>query len=462
MKRRNFIISTGAFAAGFLNNNILFGRNLSGAIARNFEVSSDDTSAYRKDKLTHIWGKTLEELKNNYEQELFDIIIPMWYRKGIDNKYGGFLCEINYEDETFATTDKNVWYQSRGLYTFSHIYRLFERDERHLKVMEETKDFLLKHCVDENYNWYARVSRDGRNIIEPKHLTSDMHAVHGFGEYYLATGDEKALHVAVNTSINFIKKLMSPSVQYQSWMEPGVSTYGMWFHFLSALTPLIEDIDSKYNTLGTYKYSDCERLKGMAALCVKRMKAHADYDRRMIFEFVDQDLKPLKDEKYRFIPNGHAVGSGWTYLAEALRIGDRNLFRKGMDVLHWHFTKGWDFQYGGGIINQVSPEKPDQILGDGTKPSFATDDGLIGLMFAIEHTHDPWAIEWFDRVRTWAYKTYFDKKKKLWIHTADRKGNPIYSYARRGNFHHPRSVMLIIESLKRQIGRKGCVSDFFD
>ena len=61
-------------------------------------------------------------------------------------------------------------------------------------------------------------------------------------------------------------------------------------------------------------------------------------------------LKPLKDEKYRFISNGHGVGSGWTYLAEALRIGDRNLFRKGMDVLRWHFTKGWDFKYGGVIF----------------------------------------------------------------------------------------------------------------
>ena len=68
------------------------------------------------------------------------------------------------------------------------------------------------------------------------------------------------------------------------------------------------------------------------------------------FGFLGRDLKPLKDEKYRFIPNGHAIGSGWTYLAEALRIGDRNLFRKGMDVLRWHFTKGWDFKYGGVIF----------------------------------------------------------------------------------------------------------------
>ena len=102
MKRRNFILSTGAIAAGFLNSNILFGNNLSGVLARNLEVPGDDTSVYHKDKLTHIGELTLEELKETYEQELFDVIIPMWYKKGIDNKYGGFLCEINYEDETFA------------------------------------------------------------------------------------------------------------------------------------------------------------------------------------------------------------------------------------------------------------------------------------------------------------------------------------------------------------------------
>jgi mannose/cellobiose epimerase-like protein (N-acyl-D-glucosamine 2-epimerase family) len=245
-------------------------------------------------------------------------------------------------------------------------------------------------------------------------------------------------------------------------MQPGIDPYGLWFHFLSALTPLLEKISDKYNTFETYNYSDYERLKGMAPLAVKRMKAHADYDRRMIFEFLDRDLKPLKEEIYRFIPNGHGVGSAWTYMAEALRISDRNLFRKGTDVLRWHFTKGWDFKRGGGIVVQVSPEKPNEILGKGTKPSFATDDGTIGLMLTIEHDHDPWAIEWFDMVRTWAYKTYFDKKKKVWIHTADINGKPNYSYARRGNFHHPRSVMLIIESLKRQIERDGHVSNFFD
>ncbi len=468
MKRRNFIKSTGVLstatvASGLLGNNILFGKNKTiYQKDSSSEPKRDDISIYRKKELTHIGKYTLEELKKKYEDELYNIIIPMWYKKGIDKKYGGFICSINYDDETYASTDKNVWYQNRGLYIFSHIYRYFDKDKRHLEVMEKTKDFLLKHCVDENYNWYAKVSRDGTKIIEPKHLASDMHAVHGFGEYYLATGDKEALDVTVKTSINFVKKLLSPSVQYESWMQPGVDPYGLWFHFLSALTPLLEKIANDYNTFETYSYSDYERLKGMALLAVKRMKAHADYDRRMIFEFLDRDLKPMKEEIYRFIPNGHGVGSAWTYMAEALRIGDRNLFRKGTDVLRWHFTKGWDFKYGGGIVVQVSPEKPNEVLGDGTKPSFATDDGTVGLMLTIEHDHDPWAIEWFDMVRTWAYKTYFDKKKKVWIHTADRKGHPNYSYARRGNFHHPRSVMLIIESLKRQIARQGHVSNFFD
>jgi mannose/cellobiose epimerase-like protein (N-acyl-D-glucosamine 2-epimerase family) len=341
---------------------------------------------------------------------------------------------------------------------------LFDRAERHLKGMEITKDFLLKYCVDENYNWYAKVSRDGGKILEPEHLVSDMHAVHGFGEYYLATGDEKALEVTIKTSIRFIQKLTSPSVQYLSWLPPGTSPYGLWFHFLSALTPLLKVIAEKVNTYEEYEeYFDIERLEGMAELCVSRMKAHADYDKRMIFDYLDYSLKPYKEEKYRYIANGHGVGSAWTYMAEALRIGDRNLFRKGTDVLRWHLTKGWDFIHGGGIVNRVSPEKPNEfIVGDGYKPSFATDDGSVGLMLTIEYDHDPWSIEWFDMVRTWAYKTYFDKKKKVWIHRANKEGKPVYSYARRGNFHHPRAVMLNIESLNRQIERNGLVSNYFD
>ena len=468
MQRRDFlksttVLSTAAITSGLLTNNII-GKTIPVTKDDSSKILRNDISIYRKDKLTHIGKYTLEELKDTYENELYNYIIPMWYRKGIDKKYGGFLCHINYDDESYATTNKTVWYQSRGLYTFSHIYRLFDKDERHLQVMEQTKDFLLEHCVDENYNWYAKVSQDGTKVIEPKHLVSDMHAVHGFGEYYLATGDVKALDVAIKTSINFMKKLNSPSVQYLSWLQPGTSPYGLWFHFLSALTPLLKVIGEKVNTYEDYEeYSDLERLEGMAELCVSRMKAHADYDKRIIFDYLDRYLKPFKEEKYRYLANGHGVGSAWTYMAEAMRIGDRNLFRKGTDVLRWHFTKGWDFMHGGGVVNRVSPEKPDEfIVGDGYKPSFATDDGSVGLMLEIENDHDHWAIDWFDRVRTWAYKTYFDEKKKVWIHRANKEGKPVYSYARRGNFHHPRSVMLIIESLERQIERQGHVSNFFD
>jgi hypothetical protein len=64
-------------------------------------------------------------------------------------------------------------------------------------------------------------------------------------------------------------------------------------------------------------------------------------------------------------------------------------------------------------------------------------------MLALEHSHEAWAAEYFDRAFTIAYENNY-----VW---------PWFD-----TLHQPRGVMFCYEILNRMIDREGRVSDFLD
>lgn len=82
---------------------------------------------------------------------------------------------------------------------------------------------------------------------------------------------------------------------------------------------------------------------------------------------------------------------------------------------------------------------------------------LIGTLFLIELTGDPWAYHWFEKMYSYVMDKYPLKKYgySLWNIDGDRKMTFVKQGKRIENYHHPRHLMLNILSLKRIIKEEG-------
>jgi hypothetical protein len=71
------------------------------------------------------------------------------------------------------------------------------------------------------------------------------------------------------------------------------------------------------------------------------------------------------------------------------------------------------------------------------------DDALIWALLAIEHTHAPWAVDWFNKI----FKTSYEYPER---------------FVRNCLLHHPRRLFLVKQMLDRIIARDGRVSGFLE
>ena len=127
---------------------------------------------------------------------------------------------------------------------------------------------------------------------------------------------------------------------------------------------------------------------------------------------------------------------------EALRLNDRAMFTDAFEMGRLTFETCWLEGPDGGLVGLDYPEQ--NVKDSSDSPSWGRlDDALVFALLAIEHTHAPWAICWFENVFSHGY------------------GQP-ERWNRRGLLHHPRRLFFSVEILDRMIARSGRVSNFLE
>ena len=95
-----------------------------------------------------------------------------------------------------------------------------------------------------------------------------------------------------------------------------------------------------------------------------------------------------------------------------------------------------------GLTDIPNPEATPQIT-SGYSPTGALDDAMIYALLTIEHTHAPWAVDWFNKI----FKVTYQHPERL---------------VRVCLLHHPRRLFFVIDILNRIIERGGKVSNFLE
>jgi len=388
--------------------------------------------------------RSLTEYLDIYRGFLYEDIIPYWEKHGLDREYGGFLNCMK-DDGTILSEDKYMWSQGRGLWTFSHIYRKYDRRDWILEFIEKTCRFLVENAIDENGDFANRLSRTGERLDGPISIYSDMFTAMGLTEYHRAVGDREMLDLARKTARRIAWRIQQPDFGAVApfRLKPGYHLQGILFLSLNMLTPLLEEV------------SDPE-LEAEAERCIDLIiTRHMDEKRRLNIEMLDPEWKETDFPEGRDYVPGHGIECAWILMLEAKRRESDDLLEKALRILRWHIEKGWDEEHGGIFwwLN-IDGETPYEKNWD-YKLWWPHSEALLALMLAYEYSGDDWFMEWFERMHDYSFRTFPDVENGEWKQRLDRRGNPITKtlvLPVKDPFHLPRAVMFVIESLERRTG----------
>ena len=397
----------------------------------------------------NIAGKSLVSLRDHYRHYLFDQYLPFWQKHGIDHELGGFICGLDH-DGTCVDDSKNMWYQGRGLWTYSYLYRHFGGEEN-LQVARQARDFILAHGRDDSGDWVTGLDRVGQ-VVSPatKRGYDGLFVAEGLQAYAHATGDKESLGIAIESLWRSLSFFDDPDrfieEGYIPHNYPGMRILGTHMVLVLTLTQMLEQVeDAKLEAL-------CDRVVD----AIVNRYWHPDY--RLMNEALDHDYQRPDDANEDFIYLGHAIETLWMLLPEAMRRKDRALFDLAAERFRRHLEVAWDDVYGGlfRAVNVHGAYTFDKVL-------WLQEEALVGCLILLEHAGLDWAGEWFARVFDYVEERFSLQSHgyPLYLYSGDRKVSYVEHVGRKEHYHHPRCVMRNLLALERMIERDGAVSDFW-
>lgn len=433
MKRRSFITNLAAQAAALSTAGSLW------AMGQKQNGEDYDVHSGHETRITKLAGMSLEELRDFHHKEIEDEYLPIWDDRRVDRKYGGVRPYLN-DDGSYRKDYKEMYYLGRAIWVFSYLYNNFGKRTEHLEIAGKTIDFIYRYGRDDRGYWHSELTREGKLLKGSFDIYGDIYVSLGLGEYYHGTGNEKACEVAIDTAHKVTERIVSAEYMHLAGHgpgnEPGTKRLSTWQHFLSALTPLA-------------RYTDDYGVKMMARMCVQNiLYRHWHPELGVCFEQLDDQFQPYRPDpnrNNRSISGWHSIQAAWMCMDDSLRTGHRANFMTAMEMGRQTLEKCWvDGKDGGesGLTGISHPEAQAQIT-SGNSAWGALDDAMVYALLVIEHTHAPWAVDWFNKVFEVAYR----HPERM---------------VRVGLLHHPRRLFFVFDILNRIIARGGRVSDFLE
>lgn len=388
-----------------------------------------------------------EDLRRQYESDLFGRYLPFLDRHVVDHRNGGFLCHTTPFGERISTA-KRIWYQGRGLWVYSFLYNNFGRDTRYLDIARQTLGLILKSrpaAADES--WPIEVDELGDPATPPDpEIYSDLFIAEGLAEYSFATGDEASWRQSVELIHKSIRRYDQPDyfpAIGETYLGPtasplpGARVLGAWMVLLRLTTQMLRMRPG----------ADLEAISNRALDAI--LGYHLNPRFQLLNELLNHDLSRPGGDYEQLVYAGHAIETLWMVMDEALRRGDRQLFDRAASLFRRHVELAWDHVYGGLYCNLRHVDNNTWEL---DKVLFPQQEALIGLLMLVEHGGSAWAVERFQELNTWAHEKYplTAHGSPIWQITGNRFVDFIPDATRVENYHHPRFLMLNLLALKRR------------
>ncbi len=377
-------------------------------------------------------------LRKRYYGELTGNILPFWLKYGIDKKNGGIYTALD-RDGSLLESDKSVWFQGRALWTFSKAYTDIEADPAYLDAARIIVRFLDEKCFDSDGRMFFRVTSDGRCVIKRlRYFFSETFAIIGYAAYSKASGDlayrDKAFML-----YEFVEKIRNtpgiliPKMSPETRLTRAFAGPMIMINVLAELREVFPEKEQWINAR-------------IASLIEEVERYFVKDELECVLEECGMDGSFLKDHfEGRILNPGHSIEGSWFIMNEGLKSGNKHYIDLGLKMLDWMFSKGWDAEYGGGIIQYrdalgLSLSEYHQDM----KFWWPQTEAVIANLLAYKITGEEKYIKQFEMVDEYISKHFIDKEYGEWFGYFHRDGSlatSIKGNLYKGPFHIPRMYM---------------------
>jgi len=383
----------------------------------------------------------IDQLIDQYSDELFQKVIPFWMKYSKDKEFGGYFTCLSRNGQVYDT-DKFIWLQAREVWQFAKLYNTVEPKQEWLDMALHGAKFLHKHGMDDDGNWYFSLNQKGQPLVQPYNIFSDCFATMAFGQLYKATGLESYAILAKDTFYSIIDRQNNPKGSYNK-IVPGTRELKN-FALPMILSNLALEIESLLPEMFIKETLDKVIHEVM----------HVFYfeDQGLILENVGPEGQFVDCFEGRLLNPGHAIESMWFMMDLGEKLKRPDLIDKAVKITLDTLDIGWDKKFGGIFYFMDLKGHPVQQLEWDQKLWWVHLETLVALLKGYYHTGDTACWEWFEKVHDYAFKHFSDPEHGEWFGYLNREGNvllPLKGGKWKGCFHVPRGLMIALETLQK-------------
>lgn len=383
-----------------------------------------------------------QELHQIYQRLLMEDVVPYWLRHGIDREHGGLMTCIR-DDGSRISTDKYMWSQGRGIWSFSALYNRIEKRPEFLDVARRTADFVLKHGRDKEGRFAFQLTREGEIVQGAVSVYADFFVVYGLGELYRATHEKRYMEEALRIFRSAVARVKAPD--FNSF-APYTRPLGIG-HVHGAVMIGLE-VGQELGDVSTET-----DIQEFVDWCLHRiMEVHSKPERKLLLEHLGPNDEEVDSPPGRVVIPGHSIESMWFVMHQARRRKDPALARRATEMVRWILTIGWDEEFGGIFLGiDAAGGKPWWPHAE-KKLWWVHGETLYALLLAHELTGEAWCMEWYKKVHDWTFQFFPDHEHGEWHQRLDREGRlstEVVALPVKDPFHLPRNLILGLDVLSR-------------
>lgn len=383
----------------------------------------------------------MKEYKELYREELLQNVIPFWMKHSKDEEFGGFFTCLDQFGQVFDT-DKFIWLQGRQVWMFAMLYNRVEARPEWLDIAEHGASFLMKNGRDASGNWYFSLNRSGEPLIQAYNIFSDCFATMAFGALYKANPREEYAEIARTTFNNILRRRGNTKGQYNK-LYPGTRDLKNFSlpMILSNLSLELEHILDK---------SLVDQLIGDVIHEV--MDVFYQPETGLILENVNLDGSFSDSFEGRLMNPGHTIEAMWFIMDLAVRLDDRKLIEKAVDITLRALEFGWDKEFGGIFYFLDIKGHPPQQLEWDQKLWWVHVESLVCLAKAFQLTGSEECEGWFRKIHDYTWTHFKDSAYQEWFGYLNRRGEvllPLKGGKWKGCFHVPRALYQVWQTLEK-------------
>ena len=385
-------------------------------------------------------NKNIQELANQYRDELMSNVLPFWLNKSQDKEFGGYFTCLDRYGNVYDT-DKFIWLQGRQVWLFSMLYNKVEKKKEWLDCAIQGGEFLKKYGHDGNFNWYFSLTRDGRPLIDPYTISSSTFPTTAFSPLSLATGNDEYAEIAKRTFDIVLSKVDNPKGKW-SKEHPGTRDLKNF-----ALPMILCNLALEIEHLIEPDY-----LNKTIETCLHEvLDVFYRPELGLIVENVTTDNQLSDTFAGRHMNPGHAIEAMWFCMDLGVRLGRKDIIDKAVDITLKMLEYGWDKEYDGIFYFMDRLGRPPLELEWDQKLWWVHIETLISLIKGYRLTGRKDCFDWFEKVHDYVWTHFKDAEADEWFGYLNRRGEvliPLKGGKWKGCFHVPRGLYQCWQTLQ--------------